>query len=109
MRVQDYPDAYGSVQNALAQSVLCLEIFQPFFGNDQYVFDKPESACEYCSRRDKSRKGLSRIPIFEKTGGFLGQAFGQILVFLFSSTSSWIMSRERSIHPVDFRGGARQY
>jgi hypothetical protein len=41
MQGQDYPDACGFDQNALAQSVLHLKFCQPFFGNDQYVFGKP--------------------------------------------------------------------
>ena len=83
MRVQDYPDAYGSVQNALAQSVLCLEIFQPFFGNDQYVFDKPESACEYCSRIERAGKVCLDF-VFRENGWILpsGVRLGTRLSFL---------------------------
>ena len=108
MRGRDYPAAYGSVQNALAQSVLCLKIFQPFFGNDQYVFDKPESACEYCSRIERAgRVCLDSRFSRKRVDSSVKRSVRYSSFFL--ASSCWIMSRERSIHPVDFHDGDRLY
>ena len=93
--------------NALAQWVLYLKFFPPFFGNDQYVFGKPESACEYYSRIDKEGR-VCLYSDFRENGSIprSGVRSDTRLSFLPQVLD---YSRERSIHPVDFRDGVRLY